>query len=138
MEAVGQLLGDRLADGRSAKSVGSILGDSNDEEEEDSASRSASASPSPSRRTSNPRASVKPSKLELRKAVLANATSAKDTRLRQLAAALSRLVIRVSEKGDSIMARAMKRAEGLEIFKCNSEVLMSVNEVFFHDDRKAD
>lgn len=36
------------------------------------------------------------------------------------------------------MAKAMKRAQNLEIFKGNPEVLMSVNEVFYHDDRKAD
>lgn len=140
MEAIGQLLGDRLADGRSAKSIHAMDNDSGEEDDEyedgdeDSPSRT-SASPSPSR-VSNPRASAKPSKLGLRKAVLTSALGAKDTGFRQLAMALSQP--RVIEKGESIMAKAMKRAENLEIFKGNPEVLMSVNEVFFQDDRKAD
>ena len=69
---------------------------------------------------------------------LQNAASAKDTGFRQLAAALVQPSVRVSEKGESIMARAMKRAEGLDIFWGNTKALIAVNEVFFNDDRKAD
>jgi hypothetical protein len=60
---------------------------------------------------------MKQSKGDLRKATIENAANSKDTGFRQLTIALTKP--RVSVKGESIMAKAMKRAENLEIFREN-------------------
>lgn len=95
VEAIGPLLGDRLADRRGARFINAMDADSREEEDEyeGEGEGESSASPSPGRKTSNPRAPVKPLKLGLRKAVLTDALGAKDTRFRQLAVALSQPII---------------------------------------------
>lgn len=82
-DTIGQLLGDRLADGRKAKSISAM----NREKEDEASPPSPSSSPRGKNRNRSPRSkSVKPSKLLLQKIALQNAASAKDTGFRQLVA----------------------------------------------------
>jgi hypothetical protein len=126
-ELLEALLLGRQADGRDAGGIDDLV------------EHEARISTSPSPRASTSSAPVsrrKRARKDLRKKVLTKSTSkaTEDAGFAQLALALRQ----PRQAPESVMARAIKKADQLEIFKGNTDVLVALFELFYAEDRKAD